>query len=434
VSRLWLDLITIPIFSAVAGVLVNWSGIYMLFSPVRFHGVYLPGLKTLFPFLPRRIQVLPLWAPGGMIGYQGFIPARAQKMAAMVVHNIVSRIGTPKDFVEEFAEPAVVAHMVEVVGSDLRPIVSTTMQREHPELWAQMSPGIRESLFDQIAAKLPVIADRALAAAAENADKLIDLRLMAVRSLTANQQLMNRIAKELAGPELRLMIRIGLLGFPLGAILAVLLHWYPHVGALHAIPPAAVTIVGAMLIGMTVNLIAVKVAFEPAERQPWYRYPWRQAQLAKRQHEAAQDFGQLLANEILTFENIAWELLHGPRGDRTMGFVEELIASEVDETLGHLKDPIRVAVGAGEFDALLSQGSTLAADYGPMWLNKDEQFLNQQRIKVAEFGTQKLRALPPREFVAVIYAMIEQDAWLLYAHGAALGSLVGLAHIATFGA
>jgi uncharacterized membrane protein YheB (UPF0754 family) len=189
-----------------------------------------------------------------------------------------------------------------------------------------------------------------------------------------------------------------------------------------------------MLIGMTVNLIAVKVAFEPAERQPWYRYPWRQAQLAKRQHEAAQDFGQLLANEILTFENIAWELLHGPRGDRTMGFVEELIASEVDETLGHLKDPIRVAVGAGEFDALLSQGSTLAADYGPMWLNKDEQFLNQQRIKVAEFGTQKLRALPPREFVAVIYAMIEQDAWLLYAHGAALGSLVGLAHIATFGA
>ncbi|MFV0496411.1 hypothetical protein [Mycobacterium sp.] len=95
-SRLWLDLITIPVFSAVAGVLVNWSGIYMLFGPVKFHGVYLPGLKTVFPFLPRRVQVLPLWAPAGMIGYQGFIPARAETMAAMVFHNIVSRIGTPR--------------------------------------------------------------------------------------------------------------------------------------------------------------------------------------------------------------------------------------------------------------------------------------------------------------------------------------------------
>lgn len=67
-SRFWIDLISIPLFSAAAGVPVNWSGIYMLFSPVNFHGIYLPGLKTVFPFLPRRIQTLPLLAPGGVIG------------------------------------------------------------------------------------------------------------------------------------------------------------------------------------------------------------------------------------------------------------------------------------------------------------------------------------------------------------------------------
>lgn len=432
-SRLWIDLITIPLFSAAAGVLVNWSGIYMLFSPVKFHGVYLPGLKTLFPFLPRRIQVLPLWAPGGVIGYQGFIPARAEKMAAMVVHNIVAKIGTPKDFVAEFAEEAVIAHIVELVRSDLRPIVSSAMEREHPQLWAQMSPRIREMLFERIESQLPSIADRALADTAENADQLIDLRLMAVRSLTSNQQLMNRIAKELAGPEIRLMIRIGLLGFPFGAILALILHWYPRWGPLHVIPPAGVVIAGAMLIGILVNYFAVKVAFEPADPQPRYRYPWRQAKLAKRQHQAARDFGHLLAFDILTFDNVANELLHGPRGDRTMGFIEELVATEVNEALGPLKTSIRVAVGAKEFDAVLSQSSALAADYGPVWLTKDEQFLNAQRIKMADFGTEKLRALPPKDFVAVIYAMIEQDAWLLYAHGGALGGLVGLAHIGVFG-
>jgi hypothetical protein len=42
VSRFWVALITIPVFSAIASVLVNWSGTYTLFSPIKFHGVY-PG-------------------------------------------------------------------------------------------------------------------------------------------------------------------------------------------------------------------------------------------------------------------------------------------------------------------------------------------------------------------------------------------------------
>lgn len=48
-----------------------------------------------------------------------------------------------------------IAQMVELVRSDLRPIVSSAMEREHPELWARMSPRIREMLFERIDAQLP---------------------------------------------------------------------------------------------------------------------------------------------------------------------------------------------------------------------------------------------------------------------------------------
>lgn len=433
-SPLWIDLITIPLFSAAAGVLVNWSGIFMLFSPLNFHGVYLPGVKTLFPFLPRRIQVLPLWAPGGIIGYQGFIPARGEKMAAMVVHNVVSKIGTPKDFLAEFAEESVIARLVELVKADLRPLVTQVMEHEHPELWSQLSPGIREILIARIEARLPWIAARAIEEGGENADQLLDLRLLAVRVLTDRLDILNDVAKKLAGPEIRLMIRIGLLGLPLGLLLVLILHSYQAVPFLRDIPSAMVIIVGAMLIGMTVNLIAIKVAFEPADPAPRYRYPWRQASLAKRQYDAAEDFGQMLANDILTIDNLTRELLHGPRGDRTARFIEHLIADEVDQVLGMLKRSIEIAVGPKEFQAILDSSSTVAAGYTTTLVAKDEGFMTEQRARIAQFGTQKLRELPAREFVGVIYAMIEQDAWLLYAHGAALGALVGLAHIALFGA
>ena len=76
-SKFVVDLVSIPIFSAIAGVITNWTGVLMLFAPIRFRGFRCPGVKTIFPFLPRKLQILPIFAPGGILGFQGFIPARA---------------------------------------------------------------------------------------------------------------------------------------------------------------------------------------------------------------------------------------------------------------------------------------------------------------------------------------------------------------------
>ena len=63
-SRFVVDIVSIPLFSAVAGVITNWTGVIMLFAPVRFTGFFVPGLKTLYGYLPRKIQILPTFAPG----------------------------------------------------------------------------------------------------------------------------------------------------------------------------------------------------------------------------------------------------------------------------------------------------------------------------------------------------------------------------------
>lgn len=41
-----LGLITIPLFSGAIGYVTNWSGVWMLFQPLRFKGVRVPGLVT----------------------------------------------------------------------------------------------------------------------------------------------------------------------------------------------------------------------------------------------------------------------------------------------------------------------------------------------------------------------------------------------------
>ena len=79
------DLISIPLFTGVIGYITNWTGVLMLFRPVQFHGVRIPGLRVLFPLLPRRVRVLPLIRFDGRIGWQGIVPSRADKMASISV-------------------------------------------------------------------------------------------------------------------------------------------------------------------------------------------------------------------------------------------------------------------------------------------------------------------------------------------------------------
>ena len=75
----WWHLLSIPIFTGVVGWLINWTGLIMLFSPVQFHGVRVPGLRQLSRVLPRKVQEVPGFLQGG-IGWQGIVPARAAKM------------------------------------------------------------------------------------------------------------------------------------------------------------------------------------------------------------------------------------------------------------------------------------------------------------------------------------------------------------------
>lgn len=97
-SKFIVDIISVPIFSAIAGLITNWTGVIMLFAPVRFTGFYVPGLKRIFPFLPRKVQILPTFAPNGILGFQGFIPCRAEKMASLIVDTSIARIGKISDF------------------------------------------------------------------------------------------------------------------------------------------------------------------------------------------------------------------------------------------------------------------------------------------------------------------------------------------------
>ncbi|WP_067834852.1 hypothetical protein [Nocardia lijiangensis] len=432
-TKFVVDLVTFPIFSALAGWLTNWTGVLMLFWPVQFRGFHVPGLQVLYPYLPRRVQVLPTFSGDGRrLGFQGFIPARAEKMASICVDKALMRIGSPKDFIHELDLHGIADYIAELARTQVQPLVDEVMYRENPDLWRSVPRQMRQVIYQRVDRQLPKLCRRAFDSLGDNIDQLIDIKSFVIRYLRENPYILKDLTTTIAAPELRFMVRIGLLGAPFGLLMALYLHVHDSIPVLGWVPAWVIVLLSAAAIGVIVNVIAVKMVFEPGDPQPRYKYLWRQALLAKRQPQAATDLARILAYQVLTLPNLSAELLEGPNGDKTRQLIEHLISEEIHRQLGPTHSMVRAAFGRRQFDNLKVGAAGAAVALAPSMV-EDEEFAREQAKKIDEFAARKLQQLSPGEFMEMFYASVEQDAWLLYLHGAVLGLAVGAAHLLIFG-
>ena len=87
----WVVFWTIPVFTAVVGWLINWTGLIMLFNPVRLHGLRVSGLAELARLAPHKVQEIP-GLLHGVVGWQGIVPGRAAKMGSIAVDKVIAKI------------------------------------------------------------------------------------------------------------------------------------------------------------------------------------------------------------------------------------------------------------------------------------------------------------------------------------------------------
>ena len=137
-----ISMITIPLFSGAIGYVTNWTGVWMLFNPLTFRGLRVPGLAALAQLLPRKLQEVPGVMHGG-VGWQGIIPSRAAKMGSIAVDKGIAKLGSPGDFYDRLEPDAIAEHILASSERDIRDVVDRIMRREHPGLWSDMPPRVR---------------------------------------------------------------------------------------------------------------------------------------------------------------------------------------------------------------------------------------------------------------------------------------------------
>jgi uncharacterized membrane protein YheB (UPF0754 family) len=424
-DSVWLHFITIPIFSGIIGYVTNWSGVIMLFYPIRFRGIRIPGLAPLVHLMPRKIQQIPGFMVGG-IGWQGIIPSRAAKAGSIAVDKGIAKLGNASDFYRQLDPEKMADHVLESARRDMRDVVERIIQRENPDLWRDLPPGFRERIHERVQEQLPDIVHGIVTKDIQrNIDQLLDVKLMVIRRMEANPELANRIYTEVGSRELKLIINFGflfgfLLGFPVAAISELLIHgWW-------------VLPVLGIFVGYITNLLAIHMIFEPVEEKKYLGFIRFQGLFLRRQREAGDVYAKVIADDVITLKNIGEELMNGPRSDRTRRMIEDALRPAVDRAVGRARPAVRVAVGAREYDAIRDSVAAEGAEYTMVPL-VDEQFNREQSVRVRELISERIRAMPPADFSEMLRSAMREDEWLLYLHGAVLGFGGGLAHLAVFG-
>lgn len=418
----WVHFLTIPVFTGVIGWLINWTGLIMLFSPVRFRGVRIPGLRELASVLPRKVQEVPGLLQGG-IGWQGIIPARAAKMGSIAVDKAIAKLGTPSEFYQQLEPDRIAAHIVETFRPEIPALVEEVMQREHPQLWQDLPRSARLAIVDRVQRQLPSMVDRVTTQIGIHIDQLLDPKIMVIDHFQANPALVVRVFRDVGQKELNLMVWFGgIFGLLLGFPVAVLDHTF---GEWWLLPVLGV------LVGWITNSLGMWLIFEPEE--PRRVGPFTLHGLfPRRQEEAAAVYADVIADDVITLERIGDFLLDGPRGDRTRRVLEEALRPAIERAAGPARAAVRVAVGPRRFDGI--RDSFSAASVGlTLTPFKDREFSREQGDRIRALVTARTRELPPRDFVEMMRAAIREDEWMLYAHGAIMGAAGGFLHLALFG-
>jgi uncharacterized membrane protein YheB (UPF0754 family) len=419
-----LKAITIPLFTGAIGYVINWTGVWMLFYPVRFAGFRLPGLAPLVTLLPRRVQQVPGFMHGA-VGWQGNIPSRAAKMGSIAVDKGIAKLGSPSDFYRQLDPERIAEQIIANSRQDIRDVVERTLRREHGELWDDLHPRAREAVHARVQEQLPEVVREVTDDIGDNIDQLLDVKLMVIRQMEERPELANRVFRDVGERELRLIVNLGfvfglLFGIPVVGITLLLPYWW-------VLPMCGV------VVGWVTNLLAIYMIFEPIE--PRHLGPvLLHGLFLRRQREVADTYAGIIADDIVTIGNIGDQLMHGPRSDRTQRLLETSLRPAVDRAAGGTltREAVRLAVGPRQYETIRESVASEAAVYTMTPLT-DPDFNRRQGERVEELLSGRMREMSYPDFVELLRSAIREDEWLLYLHGAVLGFGAGLVHLALFG-
>lgn len=386
---------SIPFIAGLIGWSTNWLAIKLTFYPLEFIGIR------------------PIW------GWQGIIPSKARKMAAISVDATISKIGKVQEIFEQIDPKVLADYIVTTVDPRIEEYVDEMMLKEYPTVWENLPTSFRQMVYERVRKNAPTLVDNLVNDLSDNIEELLDIKTMVIEQLATDKRLLNRIFLECGEQEFKFIINSGAwLGFIFGLIQMAVWYFYQNWWILP---------VAGLIVGYATNWIALNVIFRPLN--PVKIGPVKlQGLFLKRQKAVAQSFCHIVTHEILTIGNIINAILNGEQAERAKNMVKKHIKPIVDDTAGLSKPLTQIAIGPKGFAQLKHEVGEKAIEISATAFH-DPVFNNDRAEAVESIMRERMEALSSEEFQDLLRPCFQEDEIKLILVGAALGFGAGLAQL-----
>jgi uncharacterized membrane protein YheB (UPF0754 family) len=390
-AHLWLYL-SMPVVAAVIGYVTKLVAIRMMFEPLEFVGIR--------PYF----------------GWQGIVPRRAARMASVACDTITAKLISPKEIFGRL-DPVQVANEIErPLLEDVESITREVMEQYQPRLWELMPENLRLIIINRIKGEAPSVVKQIMEDVKANLDSVFDLKGMVVSNLVRQKSLLNRIFQESGREEFRFIARSGIYFGSVIGLVQMFTWMFTH-------SPWIMPIFG-LFTGWFTDWLALKMIFYPKEERTFLGVFRWQGLFLKRRKEVGAEYGELIAQEIITPHNIIQAVLNGPLSDRLFDMVQHHVQRMVDEQAGIAKPFVVFAVGTARYKEMKKTVVDKMVERLPKTLRHVEKYA-EDAMDIRNTLVTKLQQLSAQEFEGILRPAFQQDEWILIAVGAMLGFLVG---------
>lgn len=384
--------ISMPVISAIVGYVTNIVAIKMMFHPVEFVGVWKPYL-----------------------GWQGIVPRKASKMTGISVDTITESLITEEEIFGRLDPDRVAAELEQPMIELVDEITDTVMHRHHPLLWEAIPSVVRAQVKRRVRAQSPAMIRDLMTDVRKNVRYMFDLKGMITRVLVREKHLLNRIFIETGHDEFIFIGRSGAyFGFVFGLVQMTTWAFFQQWWLLPLF---------GLLVGWATNWLALKMIFNPKKPIRLGGYTI-QGLFFKRQQEVAADYGALVADQILTPQNILEEILNGPYAEKLFALVQREVQQAIDDSASVARPFVTWTLGSEDYEQIKADAVREVVARMPTTLSHMTAYAHDA-MAIQETLISRLQDLPPREFEGMLRPAFEEDEWILIAVGAALGLAVG---------
>lgn len=206
---------TIPAVAAFLGLYTNYAGVKMLFYPIEYTGTQWFRDPSV---------------PYGILGWQGVVPCKTEKMASRLVHIVTERLLTVTEAFGRMEPDELASLLIPIVEDELR-------KEPYGDLWVRVLHPFLPRILTHVVGKLQI-----------EIEDILDLRSVVLEAFVRDKIVLVDLFQKVGRVELDFLVESGLgFGFVLGLLQMVAWVVKPK--------PWTLPVAGA-LVGYVTNWIA----------------------------------------------------------------------------------------------------------------------------------------------------------------------------------